>query len=231
MKAYERLLRFSVYLCLLAAVLLGCTAQKPEKVFDPNHDPKLYIEHFDRFVSLYGTERMEVLDSLGYEFSDLEFEHGFHFGLPLEAQVCGVSFDVGIDFDDDAKLRGVTYSKTYSYPTEKELAVEQIMETCNYLADSLGQPDQVDIWNDVLEERSGQELDQPVPIYQSEEQLTELFDNEWGGGIMYWDISGYSEAFDAYNADRVSRGRSVLGFGFNVSVDCMDGIITFSISY
>lgn len=231
MKISIRFLCALICILLIAVMIFGCTKEQPEKVFDLNQDPALYVEHFDRFTALYGTERMEAINSLGYELSDLTFEHGFHFELPLEAQINGVSFDVSIDFDSEAKLCQTTYTKTYSYSTEKELAVEQIMETCKYLADSLGEPDLVDYWNDVLEERSGLEQDSSVPIYRSEAQLTKLFDDESGGGIMFWDIRGYSDAFDSYYAYRESVGWYTIATGFSVSADCDDGVITFAISY
>lgn len=224
----KRFLLFVVSLSLVLAgfSLSGCDALKEVKRVDPSP----YIEHFDRFSALYGTERMELLTKLGYELSDTKFEHGFTFELPLQAKVHDVSFDISVHLDSDAKLQSVSYRTTYSYPEDKDLALQQIMATCKYLADNLGQPAEVDMWNDWYEEESGEELDQTTPIYCSEEQLIELFENEFGGGIMRWDTIE-SNAFKAYMEYREPRGWVTYGQSLGVNVDCVDGIITFSIGY
>lgn len=197
MKAYARIFRFFLCLLLLTAVLLGCTAQKPEKVFDPNHDPRQHIEHFEKITALYGTERLEALKALGYELSDTTFEHWHYIEIPQKANVCDIDFSIFLRFEDlkdqNECLFGTQYLKTYDYPEEKDKAIQDVLALGEYLVEKLGEPDEVDTWNDYFEEQSGIELDETIPAYQSAEQLEKLLEYR-GGDIMLWDMSGYAPA-------------------------------------
>lgn len=190
---------FRLFVCfsLIAGILSGCTLREPEETVDPKQDPRLHIEHFDRMISLYGTERIEALRILGYELSDTTFESWHYIEIPQKANICDIDFSIFLRFEDlkdqDECLFGTQYLKAYDYPEEKDKAIQDVLALGEYLAEKLGEPDEVDTWNDYLEERSGIELDETIPAYQSAEQLEKLLEYR-GGDIMLWDLSGYAPA-------------------------------------
>jgi hypothetical protein len=129
----------------------------------------------------------------------------------MKATIADVSFTVHLSIEDrkdDApeRLQSFSYQKDYQYPTEKELAIQEIMAVCKELNEKLGPPDAVDSWNDQLEEEAATELDQEIPTWQSEEQLRDILDHNfgWGGDIMRWDVTGYCT--DNYKQFAESKG-------------------------
>jgi len=206
-----KLFRIVCCVLLVAALLAGCTGKNEEKVYDPEKDPALHIEHYEKLTSLIGTERIAALQELGYELSDTTFEHWWHLELPMQATIAGVAFTVHLDIEDrndggPERLQSFSFQKNYQYSTEKDLAIKEIMAVCKELNDKLGSPDEVDAWNNYWEEQAATELDREIPTWQSEEQLREMLDHDfgWGGDIMRWDVTGYCT--DSYKQFVESKG-------------------------
>ena len=129
----------------------------------------------------------------------------------MKATIADVSFTVHLSIEDrkddgPERLQSFSYQKYYQYSTEKELAIQEIMAVCKELNEKLGAPDAVDSWNDQLEEEAATELDHEIPAWQSEEQLREILDHNfgWGGDIMRWDVTGYCT--DNYKQFAESKG-------------------------
>lgn len=188
--------------CVLLAIILlaGCTGKNDDKPkeYDPKHNPALHIEHYEKLSGLIGAERLTALKEMGYELSDTTFEHWWAIELPLKATIAGVDFSVHLSIEDGKdgapeRLQSFSYQKNYQYSTEKDAAIREIMAVCKELNDKLGAPDAVDSWNDQWEEAAATELDKEIPAWQSEEQLCEILEHEfgWGGCIMSWDVTGY----------------------------------------
>ena len=198
---------------LIMALLVGCAGKNEGKTknYDPKNDPALHIEHYEKLTALIGTERLAALKELGYELSDTTFEHWWHLELPMKATIADVSFTVHLSIEDrkddgPERLQSFSYQKYYQYSTEKELAIQEIMAVCKELNEKLGAPDAVDSWNDQVEEEAATELDHEIPAWQSEEQLREILDHNfgWGGDIMRWDVTGYCT--DNYKQFAESKG-------------------------
>ena len=193
MKRLVRLRAICLCAALVAGLFSGCSSKK-EKVYDPKNDPKQYIEHFEKLIGLVGTERMATLEALEYTLQDVKVDDGNYdyMGLPMQAEYGGVTFDVSIRFDyDEATLRSMDYTKTYAYPEEEEQAIQDILKLGEQMVRDLGEPDEVDVWNDWFEEENKVEMDPDPPTYKNETEIRKLIEMSMGGGLALWDITGF----------------------------------------
>ena len=191
----------SVILCfiMIFSAFTGCSKKKE---WDPQNDPKKHIGLYEKLTALYGSERMAVLEKLGYTLEDVNVLSGFYIGIPEQVEYAGVTFDIYLHFDSNAKLSGMTYEKIYSYPAEEDQAIQDILKMGKQMEQELGSPDETDVWNDWFEEEYDTEMDPNPPSYQSEAEIRKLIANDIGGSIAWWDVTGFAcEENLAYKAE------------------------------
>ena len=86
------------------------------------------------------------------------------------------------------------------------------MAVCKELNEKLGAPDAVDSWNDQLEEEAATELDHEIPAWQSEEQLREILDHNFGWVKQRRDRGGMWELTDVIWIDIQRVGEDSIQF-------------------
>ena len=222
-------IRVTAAIVTVIALLSGCSGRQN---IDPNRDPKLHVDCYEELTALYGTERMATLEALGYAIEDTNVIHGFYIGIPMQIEYAGVTFDIYLHFDNDARLSGVDYKKTYSYPSETEQAIRDVLNIGKQLEQDLGEPAQTDVWNDWYEEEYDVEMDPDPPSYQNADKLRKLVDNDTGGGIMWWDVAAFAcPAAKEYITERFGEeGESGFSLNFSPDIDYAHEI-TVTISY
>ena len=213
----RRVLRVTcILLCLLMilAAFIGC---EKEKNWDPQNDPKKHIDCYEKLTALYGTERMATLEKLGYTLDDVHVISGHYIGIPEQVEYAGVTFDIYLHFDSDARLSGITYERIYSYPTEEDLAIQDALKIGKQMERELGRPDVTDGWNDWYEEEYDTEMDPDPPSYQSEDELRKLILNDIGGGIAWWDVTGFASRENLAYKEALFDDEAKPGIGLNFS--------------
>lgn len=217
----KNVLRFTALcLCLVVMVSMisGCGSKK-NKVYDPKNDPKQYIEHYEKLMGLVGTERMAVLEALGYTLQDVKVDDGNYdyMGLPMQAEYGGVTFDIYIHFDyDEATLRNMNYEKVYAYPDEEDQAIQDLLKLGAQMARELGEPDAVDLWNDWFEEENKVEMDPNPATYKNEAELRKLIETGMGGSLASWDVTGFiPDAVKEYKAAHFGSDVSTISLDFD----------------
>lgn len=218
MKSAVKTIAVILFLILMISIFAGCSE---EKNWDPQNDPKKHITQYEKLTSLYGTERMATLEKLGYTLEEVDVVSGYYIGIPEQVEYAGVTFGIYLHFDNDARLSGITYEKIYAYPTEKDRVIQDALKIGKQMEQELGGPDETDIWNDWFEEKYGKEMDPDPPTYKSEAELKKLIENDVGGSIAWWDVTGFAtEENLAYKAERFDEDIKLgISLNFSPSVD------------
>ncbi len=228
---YKMIIRCLTMVFAAALLLSACSSQKQRQVA-PENSPALHIDHYDQITALYGTERMEALNKLGFQLEDCNVIHGELIGVPLEFSYCGIEMEIYLRFNSEAKLHGVSLEKTYAYPEDTEQAVKDTLSIAAQLLQDLGEPHEVDTWNDWLEERYDVEMDSETPAYKEAEQIRKMLTEESasliGGSIMWWDMTSVASNAVKELLKSYGDGRP---HGFSFNVDRLNNEICLSISY
>lgn len=232
MKSAAKMIAMILCLSLMIGIFAGCSK---EKSWDPQKDPKKHIDHYEKLTALYGTERMAALEKLGYTLEEANVVSGYIIGIPEQVEYAGVSFDIYLHFNNDARLSGITYEKSYSYPTEGDLAIQDALKIGKQMEQELGGPDETDIWNDWFEEKYDKEMDPDPPTYQSESELKKLIENDVGGSIAWWDVTGFAceenLAYKTELSDEAPKPGISLNFSPNVDTYGQEPYISITITF
>ena len=234
MKSMVRWIAVSLCVAIFLGAFVGCSSKK-EKVYDPKNDPKLYIDHYEKLIGLVGTERMATLEALGYTLQDVKVDDGNYdyMGLPMQTEYCDVTFDIFVRFDyDEATLRSMNYEKIYAYPGAEEQAIKDILRIGEQMVREFGAPDEVDSWNDWLEEENKVEMDPNPPAYKNEEEIRKLIEMGTGGTICSWDITGFiPQAVREYKAAHFGGETSTMTLDFSADTKYGDNCIRIELQF
>lgn len=232
MKCVMKAMGLLLCLLLILGAFAGCGK---EKNWDPQNDPKKHIDCYEKLTALYGTERIATLEKLGYTLEEVNVISGYYIGLPEQVEYAGVTFDIYLHFDNDARLSGITYERIYRYPAEENLAIQDTLKIGKQMEQQLGSPDETDGWNDWLEEKYEKEMDPNPPSYQSEAELKKLIENDVGGTLALWDVTGFATeenlAYKAELPDDAAKPGISLNFLPNVDTYGQDPDIRITITF
>lgn len=220
----KRLLSVLLVVCILSGITAGCDSTQAV-------DPALHFSHYSALTELFGTDRMDTPEALGFDLQQVENISDSRWGFPMTEAYAGLEFDISTIFSGkDYHFAGIYMERSYAYPEEKDALIFDTVAVCQQLCADFGPATDTSFFFNWVEVMLGEQWNEDVKFWQDARVLERVVDAEYGGTLLWWDLT--SVATSAIKEELESHGDdAVHALVCSMYIDAYNGVATLAITY